>query len=92
MKRLVRFVMKRLKCSHSEALDFISKFRHYDAVDYGRNIIENHEDSFVEGFDTDTIGEETLAAIAIMLEDACMSDLSSIEDQILEDVFGEKYI
>lgn len=91
MKRLVRFVMERLKCSHSEACGFIIEFRHYDAVDYGANIIENHADNFVEGFDTDSIDEETLAAIAIMLEDACMSNLGSVEDQILEDVFGEKY-
>lgn len=85
---LVKFVKENLKCSSAEAWDFISKFRHYDAVEYGRNIIENHIDSFVEGFDVDGIDEETLASLAIRLEDDCMTDLSSIEDEILRDVFG----
>lgn len=46
---------------------------------------------FAEGFDVDGIDEETLADIAIRLEDECMTDLSTIEDDILDDVFGENY-
>lgn len=91
MKTLVQFVRDNLKCSSTEAYTFINKLRHYDAVDYGRNIIENHLDNFVDGFDTDRIDEETLASIAIRLEDDCMTDLSTIEDDILTDVFGENY-
>lgn len=91
MKTLKEFVRGNLHCSYDEASEFISKFRHYDAVDYGRNIIENHIDNFVEGFNIDNIDETTLAAIAITLEEDCLRDLSVIEDDILRDVFGDKY-
>lgn len=85
------FIRRELKCSYDDAEEFIRKFRHYDAVDYGKNIIQNHIDSFVEGFDTDNVDEETLACIAIRLEDDCLCDLSTIEDRILKDVFEDKY-
>lgn len=91
MKTLNDFIRENLHCSYDEANTFISNFRHYDAVDYGRNIVENHLDSFSDEFDVDSIDEETLACIAIRLEDDCLVDLSIIEDNILKDVFGDKY-
>ena len=91
MNTLKEFVRSNLRCSYDETEEFIRKFRYYDAVDYGRNIIENYRGSFSEDFDADNIDEETLACIAIRLEDACLVDLSAIEDNILRDVFGEKY-
>ena len=91
MDTLVQFVKESFNCSSAKAWGFISKFRHYDAVEYGSNIIENHRDNFAEGFDLDIIDEETLASLAIRLEDDCMTDLSTIEDDILTDVFGESY-
>lgn len=88
---LKEFVRNKLNCSYDDAELFISKFRHYDAVEYGRNILENHEDDFKEGFDIDSIEEETLAKIAIGVENKAMSDLSSIEDSMLEEYFPFEY-
>lgn len=91
MKTLREFVRENLHCSYDNANEFISKFRHYDAVEYGRNIIENHCDSFVEGFDIDDIDEETLASVAISVEDESMSDISTVEDDVLKNIFQDKY-
>lgn len=40
MTTLNEFVKRNLHCSYDEAAEFISKLRHYDAVEYGRNIIK----------------------------------------------------
>jgi len=87
MMTLNEFVKQNLHCSYEEATEFISQFRHYDAVEYGRNIIENHEEDFIEGFDIDSIEEETLASIAIKVEDRAMTDLSVVEDEVLKEYF-----
>ena len=87
MMTLNEFVKRNLHCSYDEAAEFISKFRHYDAVEYGRDIIRNHEEDFIEGFDLDSIEEETLANIAIKVEDRAMTDLSVVEDEVLKEYF-----
>ena len=81
------FVRSKIHCSYDEAEEFISLFRHYDAVEYGRNIIENHADNFMDEFDVDDIDEDVLAEVAIAVEDRAMQDLSTIEDTVLSELF-----
>ena len=87
MMTLNKFIERNLCCSYDEAAEFISKFRHYDAVEYGRDIIRNHEEDFIEGFDLDSIEEETLANIAIEVENRAITDLSVAEDDVLKEHF-----
>ena len=88
---LNEFVRFTLHCSYDEADMFISDFRNYDAVEYGRNILENHEDNFCDGFDIDSVDEDLLIAIAHGVEDEAMDGCGTIEDHVLHDIFGDKY-
>lgn len=92
MKTLKDFVRENLHCSFDKAEEFISKFRYYDAANYGRSIVENNIDNFTEGFNIEEISEETFASIAIRFEDDCLTDISVIEDRILKDVFEDRYV
>lgn len=89
---LTEFVRSQVHCSYDEASEFISNFRHYDAVEYGKNILKNHEDDFVDGFDIDAVDDETCAQLAIDFEDLAMSDSSEKEDKVLKNTFGHAMI
>ena len=85
---LREFVRSNVHCSYDEADKFISNFRYYDAAEHGRNILECHEDDFVDEFNIDNIDDGICAQIAIDVEDMAMSDLSEKEDKVLKEYFG----